>query len=166
MKSLKFLPLSFIVLAVSGCGLMFGGSTKTITVTSNPPGAQLTTNPVSGTFSTPSSIELDRKNNYTLVASLAGYSDSQMFLKKKVRGGILVLDILMGGIWVVVDFVTGAIYDLDPDNVNMTLSKVDPTVDGPDTITVSFGVEGGKRGSLTLTPHSTVEGVRILVIPR
>ncbi len=153
-----------LAISLSGCALIFGGSTKTITVNSSPPGAVITTSPAMGQFTTPTAIELDRKNSYTVMARLEGYSEAQAFIRQRIRVGMMILDILAGAAWLIIDFVTGAIYDLTPDQLQLFLQRLDPTVDGPDIVTVTLLPAEAKGGGLRLIPQSSVDGVEIEII--
>lgn len=146
-RSWRFLALVGTVLGLSGCGVMFGGTTKTISVTSAPNGATLTTVPSTAQFTTPASLELERKNSYTITASREGYQDAQAQIQKRMRVGPLILDILFTGlVGVVIDAATGGWYDLQPANVTMALEQTDPALPGPDRITVILSFEETEEG--------------------
>ena len=49
---LRVLALVAVAFSVSGCGVMFGGTTETLRVSSSPAAARLTTEPATGTFTT------------------------------------------------------------------------------------------------------------------
>jgi hypothetical protein len=160
------LTIAFVGLALpnlSGCGLIFGGTSQTISVQSSPNAATVTTTPATGTYTTPSSISLSRKNSYSLKFEKQGYSSADFEIHNHVRGGIVVLDILVGLVGVIIDAATGAWYGLSPDNANVVMTKVG-MVDGPDTITV--GIRIGHTGdSNTLNVQSSVPGVLVRVEP-
>lgn len=127
-------------LLLSGCGVITGGTTKTVSVVSVPSVATITSAPTSGSFTTPASIELERKHAYTLIATKDGYSEAQFQVQRRMRTGPLILDILLTGlIGVVVDAATGGWYDLQPENVTIALEQLDPAMPGPDIIEVRIG---------------------------
>ena len=74
---------------------------------------------------TPTSLSLERKNNYVLEFSAPGYTTQRVDVQKSLRGGIVVLDILGGVLPVIVDAITGGWYKLSPEQVNAMLTKVD-----------------------------------------
>lgn len=146
-------------LALSGCGVIFGGSTKTLTVTSTPSEARLTTEPLTGSFTTPATLELERKKSYTLVVWKEGYREAQFPIQRKVRAGPLIMDILFGLVPVVVDAVTGGLWDLQPEMPSVTLERLEDGV-GPETIEVMFSLDAA-GGPLQI---DATEAVQIQVI--
>jgi hypothetical protein len=157
----SFLHISFavgMVVSLSGCGVMFGGTTKTIQVVSAPVGANITTTPASGTFTTPTALTLERKHSYTIVATKDGYSDAQFQIRKSMRSGPLILDILFTGLLgVIVDAATGGWWELKPEDVTMTLEKTDSSVPGPDTIEVTFTPVESVEGSFAVDAPEVVK---------
>ncbi len=138
--ALSVAVLAPLALASAGCGVMFGGTTKSITVNSNPSAARLTTEPLTGTYSTPATLELERKHRYTLVLWKEGYEEAQYPLARKLRTGPLILDILFTGlVGVAVDHFTGGWWDLQPESVMVNLR---PLQDGLEPITVTIAPEG------------------------
>lgn len=126
-------------LSLAGCGLIFGGTSETIQVNSAPTGASLATRPETATFTTPASIELERKHNYTLIASKEGYDSAEFLIRRKIRGGIIVLDVLFTGVvGVIVDAVTGGWYKLEPKTATMVLEKTNVSMEGPERIEVTI----------------------------
>ena len=145
--------------ALSGCGLIFGGTNQVIRATSSPDGATVSTGTGGQDYRTPASLSLERKNNYTLTFSAPGYSSQKFDLRKSIRGGIVVLDILCGLVGVVVDAATGAWYKLSPEMVNVTLTKLDATAPGPDIIQLSIAVASGPEATelrVSSTPSAEV----------
>lgn len=143
-----------LTLPLAGCGTIFGGTTETIHVGSSPMGATVTTRPETDTYTTPTSIELARKNSYTLHFSRDGYSEATYQVRNRLRGGILALDIITGIVPVVVDAATGGWYDLRPNDVEVSLEKKDAMVDGPERIRVS--VRRASDGGVEITSDAPV----------
>lgn len=97
-----------LAMSAAGCGVMFGGTTKNISVTSAPSAAVITTQPSTGMYTTPTTLSLERKHAYTLVLRREGYNEAQFQIRKSMRTGPLILDILFTGlIGVIVDAATG-----------------------------------------------------------
>jgi hypothetical protein len=112
---------------------------------------------------TPTALQLERKSNYTLTFSAPGYLPQKVELRRSIRGGIVVLDVLLGVVPVVVDAATGAWYRLSPDALDVCLLKVDASVAGPDRIDVSFALQPG-RDATELRVHGTPgHGVNVRV---
>ena len=110
MKSL--LTLALAALLISGCGALFIPSTKTVSVNSVPVEARVTIDGVDYGL-TPLAVELDNNESHTIVVSKDGYETVSCVLNAKVKGGIVVLDVLGGLLPVVIDAATGAWKSLD-----------------------------------------------------
>ena len=139
-------------MASTGCGTMFGGSRQLIQAASIPEGATVAAAGTAGSR-TPTSLSLERKNNYVLEFSAPGYTTQRVDVQKSLRGGIVVLDILGGVLPVIVDAITGGWYTLSPEQVNAMLTKVD--ADG-----------AGRSDKAEVAIVSTVPGVAVNVRTR
>src|SRR5207248_476559 len=77
MNRMPCLTLGLVCLAmpftVGACGLIFGGTRQTIQANSSPPGTTVTTAPPTATLTTPAAVSLERKKDYTLTFTKAGY---------------------------------------------------------------------------------------------
>src|SRR5437879_2113736 len=168
MNRMPCLTLGLVCLAmpftVGACGLIFGGTRQTIQANSSPPGTTITTTPTTATLTTPASVSLERKKDYTLVFSKAGYTSADVQVAHHVRGGIIVLDILFGLIPVIVDAATGAWNSLSPNMINVTLTKT-AMIDGPPTIRVGITVQQGEDGAGLMIIKSSAPGVTVDVAP-
>jgi len=151
-------------LTVAACGLIFGGTRQTIQANSSPPGTTIVTAPATATLTTPASVSLERKKDYTLTFSKAGYTSADVQVAHHVRGGIIVLDILLGLVPVIVDAATGAWNSLSPNMVNVTLTKT-AMIDGPPTIRVGITVQQDKDGAGVMVIKSSAPGVTVDVAP-
>lgn len=150
-----------LAMSLSGCGVIFGGTTKTITVASTPTEARLTTAPLTGSFTTPASLTLNRKTAYTLVVWKEGYQEAQFPITKSMRVGPLILDILFTGlIGVVVDAATGGWWDLQPEEAAVTLVRLEDNLDGPAVIEVTISAGTGDAP----VQVDATEAVRVRVI--
>ncbi len=152
-----------VMLGTIGCGFILKGTRQTIEVRSAPDGAQVTTQPVTETITTPASLNLERKNNYTLTFSREGYRSATFLITRDLDENILLFDIfytlLIG---VVVDAVTGAWYKLRPETTTVTLLRADDSIDGPEAITVTISEEG-KDGAFRIESNLSVD---VTVRPR
>jgi hypothetical protein len=160
------LPLvcAALPLSLCACGLVFGGSRQTIQANSSPSGAKITTAPATATLTTPASISLERKKDYSLTFSMPGYSSSDVQVVHHVRAGIVVLDILFGLVPVIVDAATGAWNGLSPNMISTTLTKT-AMIDGPQTIRIGIRVQRGEDAT-GLSIQSSTPGVVVKVAPR
>lgn len=166
MKAFRALTCCLVAMAVSGCGVIFGGSSEVVRITTTPSPAQITAEPAIATASSPASLELPRKNSYVITASADGYEPAELAVTQNMRTGILVLDILFTGlIGVVVDAVTGGWWDLEPNNATLVLERIEGAmIDGPEKVHVSVRlVDGDDAKVLSATadhPGVTLEIVK------
>jgi hypothetical protein len=154
--------LAAVVLSLAGCGLIFNGNRQSIQVQSSPAGAKVASNPVTGDYTTPTTLNLERKSSYTLTFTKDGYSSATFQIQNHTRGGIVVLDVLLTGlVGVVVDAATGAWDALSPEAATVSLTKV-AAVEGPDTITVGLSV-GAAANENRLNVEPSAGGVHMTV---
>ncbi len=149
-----------LVFFTTGCAVISHGSKQSIPVQSSPSAVSVGMGGMS--YTTPTTLELERKNEYILSFSKEGYESAQIQITKHLSGGYLVADILLTGLLgVVIDGITGAWYNLKPEAVTVSLSKVS-NISGPDEIEIA--IEGaGKSAKLDIT--SSVPDVDIHVMP-
>lgn len=124
--------------SLAGCGVIFGGTRQSLRATSSPDGTTVATMPATVEYKTPTSLSLERRHEYVLTFSMPGYTEQKVQLQRSLRSGIVVLDVLSGLVGVIVDAATGGWYKLSPDTVNVTLTKTNASVPGPETITVAL----------------------------
>lgn len=72
---------------------------------------------------TPVQLKLISKQSYTFEFRQDGYITKTVSLQSKVGGQWVVLDILGAVVPVIIDASTGAWYELEPDNVHLTMEK-------------------------------------------
>jgi hypothetical protein len=108
-----------------GCGTIVNGSSQTLTVATTPAGAMARFD--NGMeFTTPSSVKLERKNDYVVTISKPGYQ-TQVVPINSVLSGWLLGNVLFGGIiGGGIDAATGAAYTLTPEKINITLTPLAP----------------------------------------
>ena len=155
-----------LLLALTGCGTIFGGTTELVSIQTTPPGVSVTTVPVTGPLTTPTSVALERKNNYQLTFLAEGYESAEFQIRRQMRTGILVADILLTGlIGVVVDAVTGGWYQLEPKTVTLSLQSA--TATAPDDIEVFVSIQDSEdRGTVELELEASAPGVVMHVAKR
>ncbi len=116
---------------------VFSGSRQSIQVQSSPAATKVTTTPETGEYTTPTTLNLERKNSYTLHFEKEGYSPATFQIQNHTRGGIVVLDVLLTGlVGVVVDAATGPWNGLSPEAATVR-SNEDRGSPGPPTRSTS-----------------------------
>jgi hypothetical protein len=165
MSKISLLCIALFVSTLSGCGAIINGSRQNISATSTPDGATVTG---SGTqYTTPAILSLERKSPHVLVFSKTGYSQGQFAVNNSINAGIVVMDVLFTGlIGVVVDAVTGSWFKLVPESATVTLTKVDASVAGPDTIHIAIRQDAESSQNATVRfeadgPGVTVRALRV-----
>jgi len=145
---------------LTGCGAILHGSRQNIDVQSSPNGATVETAPSTGTYTTPTNLNLERKNSYVLTFSSPGYNPATFNLTHSVGTGTVIADVLLTGlIGVLVDGLTGAWYGLNPESANVTLTRAG-NGDGPAEIHIHLTESnGGSRVDV----RSDLPGVRVQV---
>ena len=127
----------------SGCASIICGSEKTINVTSSPIEAQFAISNAKGNVVakglTPTNVTLKRGSgwfkagDYTIKLSKVGYKDTVVPIAQGIEGGWYGLgNIVFGGLigWVIVDPLTGAMYNIK--DVNVSLLPVESAMLYPD----------------------------------
>ncbi len=158
------LLLAVLLPTLSGCGVIFGGTREVVLATSAPDAARITTSPSAGNFTTPASMSLERKHNYTLTFTKDGYEPATFQINHSIRGGILALDILFTGLLgVVIDAATGGWFKLEPKNAIVALTRADGFTNGPETIEISVSIGSSEDGKNKMSIDATRPGVLVHV---
>jgi hypothetical protein len=124
------------LVCISGCATIFtGGGTQKVGVVSTPPGAQVSITNRAGqvvsTGTTPFEVKLKKGagyfkgENYTLNFTMPGYQPRQARLSPRISGwyfGNIAIGGLLG--MVGIDPATGAMYKLEPKDVEVTLQAL------------------------------------------
>ena len=120
-KFISVVLLVSIVFVFSGCAAVFKGDSSNIGLNSNPSGAIVYANGSEVCSSTPCSVKLKSNQNWNLLFKKAGFKEKTILVNNHVGGLWIVLDVLFGLVPLIVDAATGAWYDLEPANINVTL---------------------------------------------
>lgn len=153
--------LALPLLASAGCGTIFNGTRQDVMAQSAPDAASIAVEPGGAHFTTPTSMSLERKQDYHLTFSKEGYQSAKVDVEHHMNAGILVLDILAGLVGVIVDAATGAWNNLKPNTVQAVLTKTNASMEGPETIRVLVEIKGGN-----LNIQSSEPGVGVQVQKR
>ena len=113
------LPLLFV--PVAGCATLFASKSTVVPMNSDPNGAEVYIDGVRrGT--TPTSLDLNHKQDYTVVFKREGHRDATCQIDRSVGAGWVVLDILGGLLPVIIDAATGAWHGLKVKNCSLNLT--------------------------------------------
>src|SRR5262249_44746502 len=119
-RALSVLTVAACVSALSGCATIVNGTTEKIQLSSAPDGAQATIDGTQ-TVTTPTTVELSRDDEHTIIFHKDGYQDDTEKLTSSTSGWIWG-NILAGGVvGAVVDAESGAGKKLSSDAVNVAL---------------------------------------------
>lgn len=129
MKMKSFCILAIAILTVSvllmNCASIVHGTKQDIAIASSPESADVSIVNDGGekvfTGKTPSTATLKRGNEYDVLINLSGYQESKIHISKEFDA-IYLGNILCGGIiGLIVDASNGAMYKLEPGEINVTL---------------------------------------------
>jgi hypothetical protein len=117
---LKGLTVATVATLFTGCATLFSSGPNTLALQSDTAGADVYIN---GNLrgKTPLTLELDNTKPVTVTFKQAGRQDQTVEVGTKVRGGMIVLDVLGGLVPVIIDAATGEWKKLDTKLVNMNL---------------------------------------------
>jgi len=115
------LVISFFLL-ISGCASLFKGISNRVSFNSDPKGAKVYVN---GKYmgDTLIALKLRSKHNHNIEFRKEGYKTKEFIITNHIGAGWIILDVIGGGIPVIIDALTGAWYELDQKNVNFILKK-------------------------------------------
>lgn len=119
-KTLGAVLLVSCALVIAGCATIVNGSSQQISIASKPSGAEVLIDGAD-VGDTPLTQKLSRKDQHTIELKLDGYESESIIVNKGVSGWIAG-NILFGGlIGLAVDAATGAMYKLDPTEIQRSL---------------------------------------------
>ena len=121
MKSRLLLALLFAIY-VSGCATIMNGTTQSISVSSDPEGANAKSD--NGEIcSTPCSLVLPRNNSHLITIEKEGYDPEKARITSGLSGWFWGNLLFWGLLVAVVDLISGSGFALSPGNVSVSLQK-------------------------------------------
>ena len=121
-KSISVFLISIIVLGQSGCATIVSGKSQDVSVRSNPLGANVAVDD-SALGTTPMILKLKRKSRHTIKVTKEGYGEETRGTRRGFNWWFIG-NLLFGGIiGIIVDFATGAVYTVQPEEVHVDLVK-------------------------------------------
>jgi hypothetical protein len=134
-RLIRLAALCALTTSLAACATITRGQHTAWEVNTNPPSAKVRTS--NGFFcdSTPCSLTMPRKSEFTATISKAGFKTLEVRVTNKVSsgGGVgMAGNVLLGGIiGAGVDVTTGAMLDLTPNPLNISLEKEEAPVAVP-----------------------------------
>ena len=144
-------PSLLLILAgmlASGCAYILSTDSQDISISTYPAGAQVVITTTGGieVFSgtTPVQAHLKRKNKYFVDVSLEGHESKRIYLEQSLNPKTF-WNILVGGIpGLIIDGVSGAIWNLEPETVMITLQTANINGKDHQVLVFSWLDEEGK----------------------
>ncbi len=138
-KTLLALSIILTVITLFGCASIVKGTKEDVSVTSNPSAHVVITAKSGEVFFdgySPVTTSLPKKNEYTVKVTIDGYQDQIVQITKEFEMWTIG-NILCGGIiGLVVDAVDGAMWKLEPNEINVSLVTVE--ADTEETVYLVF----------------------------
>ncbi|WP_136069331.1 hypothetical protein [Modicisalibacter radicis] len=136
MKSKLLLGALISTLALSGCATIVGDRDETVTLNSSPSDANIVITDERGneilSATTPTTTQLKKADGsyfggktYSVEISKEGYDSRKLTIESTPNGWYIAGNIVFGGLigWLVVDPLTGAMYNLSPSEINASLDE-------------------------------------------
>ncbi|MFA5779328.1 MAG: PEGA domain-containing protein [Elusimicrobiota bacterium] len=111
---------------LSGCATLTEGTSRQVMFNSEPSGAKIfDSNTGAMLGKTPTSLQLSSKKNHSIKMVKDGYEPSMVSINKGMGTSYLIWDIVLwGGAGLIVDGITGAWNDLEPETINTSLEAI------------------------------------------
>ena len=120
----KLTIIALCLLCTSSCATLFNGPDQTIPIATNPPGATVTTENTSAL--TPAKLTLERNRDYMLTITKEGYKTETVKVKHVISGAAAGNIFGISFLGYAIDTASGALWDLKPDNIIVTLRPLSP----------------------------------------
>ena len=122
----KLVTALLMSVALSSCCSVVNGKSQTISFSSEPSGASVI---IDGAErgKTPFSLELERGKEYEVTLKKEGYKDAAAYVAHTPSGwvcGNLILGAIVGSVGVLIDAHRGALWNLEPETVNVSMEKL------------------------------------------
>jgi hypothetical protein len=135
-KAMRVIPFMIVALAIglTGCASIVGEREQAVTINSSPDDAEITitdeTNKEIHSGRTPITVQLAKADGsyfggktYTVDVSKAGFESREVRIESRPNGWYIAGNLVFGGLigWLVVDPLTGAMYNLSPGSIDTSL---------------------------------------------
>jgi len=145
MKLNKVMIAALAALSLSGCASIVGETDQGVTINSTPSKADVVITDESSkevfAGSTPTTVQLSKSDGsyfggktYTVEISKNGYENRTLMIQSSPNGWYVAGNLVFGGFigWLIVDPMTGAMYNLSPDAIDASLGEEVATSDNGD----------------------------------
>ncbi|WP_168012398.1 hypothetical protein [Halomonas salinarum] len=145
MKLNKTIIAAIGALSLSGCASIVGETDQGVTINSTPSKADVVITDESSkqvfAGTTPTTVQLSKADGtyfggktYTVEISKDGYDNRTLMIDSSPNGWYIGGNLVFGGLigWLIVDPLTGAMYNLSPDNIDASLGEKVATSDNGD----------------------------------
>ncbi|CAM3821972.1 PEGA domain-containing protein [Vreelandella rituensis] len=142
MKMLKIAAAVSSLAIMTGCASIVGEKEQTVTINSTPSNAEVMITDERSlqvhSGQTPTTVQLKKSDgsyfggkSYTVEISKNGYESRTMMINATPNGWYIGGNLIFGGLigWLIVDPLTGSMYNLSPDTLNTTLGESVATSD-------------------------------------
>ncbi|WP_075879481.1 hypothetical protein [Vreelandella massiliensis] len=150
MQKLKIAAAVTALSVLSGCASIVGEKEQSVTINSTPSNANVVITDERSqevhSDTTPTTVQLRKSDGsyfggktYTVEISKDGYESRTMMVNSTPNGWYIGGNLIFGGFigWLIVDPLTGAMYNLSPDSLNASLGEsVATTANGDSEITL------------------------------
>lgn len=141
----RLFVLCYFLLFVGCAATFMRGTSQIVQFNINPPGSTIE---IEGQeYTSPASVELDRNGSYRVELKREGYATQTIMIRKKVSGGWVFWGLVTG--WIIVDLITGAIYELSPDSVTVSLESLT----GKSSLDISVMLSKNGEGIIVDSPQ-------------
>jgi len=150
-SAFKLLMVVTFVFWTAGCATIIKQNTQTLQINSEPSDAKITIYDVRTgnqvlAAQTPYIATLQRgesyfkKGQYKVLIEKEGFDKKEVMLEGNPNGWYILGNILLGGLigWFIVDPITGAMWTLEPEEINEKLTKSPTPVPSSDSLNILF----------------------------
>lgn len=151
-----FLVSVILIFSFISCATIFKGSSQNINIMSTPDKATISIKTMSGievyNGITPASITLAKKHEYLVNIKLAGYKESITQVSQSLQGWFWG-NLLCGGVvGMLIDYFSGAMWDLEPETINISLLTANNNGNESETYAVFRALDNEGQPRMLIIP--------------
>ena len=152
---LNKLVIVSIIMSFWSCATIMTGTKQDISVNSDPVGAKIIITTSGGvpvnSGRTPATFSLKKGKEYRVKIEMDGYRDQEMFISKDFNMYVAGNLICGGPLGLVIDFVSGALWNLDPEEIYVSLDTAE-LANGQKELYALFNYYDESQGSVVSLP--------------